>query len=65
MSFGQENAWLKDFYLSKIQLKVRSVEEQEGIVRIRVGDGSSPSHLYVPMDTSDESGLMPRRFQAD
>lgn len=55
--------WLKDYYLSRINLEVRPATDQEGVVRIRVGDNNS-SHLYVASE-QDDSGLTPPRFQAD
>lgn len=36
----------------------------EGIVRIKIGDVSNSSHLYVPSE-NDDSGMTPPRFQAD
>ncbi len=41
-------------------MEVRSATEQEGVVRIRVGDNNS-SHLYVASE-QDDSGLTPPRF---
>jgi hypothetical protein len=63
MSFTHETMWLKDYYMSRINLEVRAMVEQEGVVRIRVGDQNS-SHLYVASE-NDDSGLTPRRFHAD
>lgn len=61
MKFTNETVWLKDYYLSRVNLEVRAVAEQEGVVRIKVGDGTNSSHLYVASE-NDDSGLTPRRF---
>ncbi len=64
MKFTDETLWLKDYYISRVNMEVRPTAEQEGFVRIKVGDGTNSSHLYVASE-NDDSGLTPRRFQAD
>ena len=44
MSFSPETLWLRDYYTSRINLEIRSKENQEGVVRIKVGDNNI-SHL--------------------
>jgi hypothetical protein len=61
MKFTGENIWLKDYYTSRIQMKIK--ENQEGLVRLRVGDHNS-SHLAIASE-QDDSGLTPAKFQGD
>lgn len=64
LNFTAENLWLKDFYLSKIRQEVRSLAEQEGVIKRRSHNENMSSHLCLRSD-HDESGTTPPRFLTD
>jgi hypothetical protein len=50
MHFTKESMWLKDYYLSRIQLEIRPMREQEGVLSIKAIDEQSSHLLYMPSD---------------
>ena len=63
MNFTPQNLWLKDFYLSRVRTEVRTVAENEGIIRKRAFADNNSSHLCYQTE-HDESGTTPPRFRA-
>ncbi len=59
LRFTQENLWLKDYYISRIQKRLRT--DSEGIIVMQMNAHNSTSvHPHI-----DESGISPSRFQHD
>lgn len=60
LKFTPENLWLKDYYISRVEQNVRSVNEIEGYMNVKSHHNTSLNN-----NLGDESGLSPARFQPD